>query len=308
MTTGFYSYSHSFLFTHLRWHGGYGALTVMFLTLWTLAAACCVWVITRSCHSQRLRKERRFWGATGLVSVVLMTPLSEPIWRVVPILRQVQFPWRFNGVLAVAATGLLALGVSSIRARRPGPTRVMRAMIGLLALSWVLFTARAIWEAFPEVSPSADKISRRVRQARDAPEYRPRWTPSLREADLERLLLRVGKSGDGLAKVRVAGGAATVVVDLWEPRRIGLRVDTPERRTARHQPAVLSGLERGTRRAGNRSRGEAFSARRSGSSARATGHLSGVTAFSHQRAGVRRQAYHRSGWGSDVGSVPLAAR
>ncbi|MFN8458096.1 MAG: hypothetical protein U0401_26170 [Anaerolineae bacterium] len=61
-----------------------------------------------------------FFFAATLVVIFLMSPLAEPVWRVIPIATLVQFPWRLLGMsaftLAVVAGSLLSQ-VSSIRCR-----------------------------------------------------------------------------------------------------------------------------------------------------------------------------------------------
>lgn len=92
----------------------------------------------------------RPWGTLSLLSFVLQTPLSVPIWEHLPWLSRVQFPWRFgalqmvgccllwscllkehNGrrvwwVLAVLATpALLGAGATALRARPYTLTRTL---------------------------------------------------------------------------------------------------------------------------------------------------------------------------------------
>jgi hypothetical protein len=61
----------------------------------------------------------RFYFALGAAALFLMTPLSEPIWWLIRPLKVLQFPWRFNTLLVVAAAALSALAYYRI----PRPIR-----------------------------------------------------------------------------------------------------------------------------------------------------------------------------------------
>jgi hypothetical protein len=60
------------------------------------------------------RRALYLWQAITAGAVFLMTPLSEPLWRWVPLLVTVQFPWRLG---VVTSTGLAVLGGAVVVAR-----------------------------------------------------------------------------------------------------------------------------------------------------------------------------------------------
>src|SRR5262249_39573359 len=64
----------------------------------------------------------------ALIEAFMTSPLSWPIWAVLPPLQQLEFPWRFNTVLVTVGGGLWALAWTSTR-ERPSPSE-RRAMIG----------------------------------------------------------------------------------------------------------------------------------------------------------------------------------
>ncbi|OGD59187.1 hypothetical protein A3J22_01915 [Candidatus Beckwithbacteria bacterium RIFCSPLOWO2_02_FULL_49_12] len=55
-----------------------------------------------------------FFSLVFVVSVLAMLPLSLPVWRVLPLVRYVQFPWRLLAFATLAAAGLSAWVVKSI--------------------------------------------------------------------------------------------------------------------------------------------------------------------------------------------------
>jgi 6-pyruvoyl-tetrahydropterin synthase related domain len=97
-----YNAEHNFLFTRandpdfIQFNWKISAIAVVLITLTTSAVAC----------SRKLRRERQqLWWAVvvlAIFSVFLMLPLSAFIWRRLPELLYLQFPWRWLLVLGFA--------------------------------------------------------------------------------------------------------------------------------------------------------------------------------------------------------------
>ena len=51
----------------------------------------------------------------ALLSFLMTFPVSGFIWEWFPILQKIQFPWRFNTILAIAAVTVFALAVSEFQ-------------------------------------------------------------------------------------------------------------------------------------------------------------------------------------------------
>jgi hypothetical protein len=63
-----------------------------------------------------------FWFVILVISIVVTLPLSAPLWEVLPMLQNVQFPWRFGVVTTLATAALIAVALSELR-WEPGSTR-----------------------------------------------------------------------------------------------------------------------------------------------------------------------------------------
>ena len=61
-----------------------------------------------------------FWVliTLGAVSIALMLPLSNPLWRALPELRFVQFPWRWLEILDLVFAFLVAAAIAQLQRRR----------------------------------------------------------------------------------------------------------------------------------------------------------------------------------------------
>ena len=57
------------------------------------------------------------WLTSGCLALFLMTPWAEPIWRAVPVLAFVQYPWRYLMLVPVSAAMLTALLLSTVGRR-----------------------------------------------------------------------------------------------------------------------------------------------------------------------------------------------
>jgi hypothetical protein len=94
----------------------------------------------------QLSREERGWRESTLVvascvAFVAMLPFSAPIWKFIPALEAIQFPYRIGGLLSVAVAGLLAATFESLHrhkradngSRRWGYLAVSGAVLWLIA-------------------------------------------------------------------------------------------------------------------------------------------------------------------------------
>lgn len=81
-----------------------------------LLALPALWGLWRWRDSRR--RQVAFFGAALLVYIFLMTAASEPIWKAVPLLQYVQFPWRLLGPAAICLAILLAAALDALAGAR----------------------------------------------------------------------------------------------------------------------------------------------------------------------------------------------
>jgi len=213
-----------------------GRVTIAFLL--TFGVIVCAYVLARgssgAANERAFKRERAFWMCVAAACVLLMTPLSDFVWRLVKPLRTIQFPWRFNTVLCVAAAALIAQAAGSLRrGRRKGALRWAALVVGcVLVLGWVVFTVQVARREFPTLrrgSPAGMDAAylKRLEHGRDAPEYRPANAASTQAGDFENLLSRICRDEGGrMARACAVEGTGTIKVERWQPREIGLRVET----------------------------------------------------------------------------------
>ncbi|HEX8423965.1 MAG TPA: 6-pyruvoyl-tetrahydropterin synthase-related protein [Pyrinomonadaceae bacterium] len=214
-----------------------GRVTSAFLLTFGLVIIC-AFIAARGANAANdnaCKRERIFWLGVAAACVLLMTAAGGFMWRLVTPLQAIQFPWRFNAVLCVAAAPIIAEAVRSLRRGRPrGALRLAAAAVGCaLVLGWVVFTVHVAREEFPSLrrgSPAGMDAAylKRLEQGRDAPEYRPATAASTQTEAFAKLLSGICREGAQLAKACVVEGAGTFTVTRWQPREIALGVETTQ--------------------------------------------------------------------------------
>jgi hypothetical protein len=212
-------------YDYRRWLFGSGDPPKVWFSL-RLLGVCLVptlsWAALWAMVFRSSRDDDRVRAVAWLIFVAgawfLMTPVSLPLWRALPVLQKVQFPWRVAIVLdlAVAATIVLAVkGLdASVRQRRAIVVGVF-VMLPILG-SLVFGTQWARWDLSRRQDHRA-KIARLVAAGASPPEY---FTP---RASVSHAAARaaVAAAPDLLHE---ANGGGHLTVLRRTPRRIEARV------------------------------------------------------------------------------------
>jgi uncharacterized membrane protein len=82
---------------------------------------------------------RAFWIGVAGASLFMMIPLSAPLWRLLPPLQKLQFPWRYQAVLAIATAALATLSWG-----QPWP-RLAKIGAVSIVLVWVALFGRMFY-------------------------------------------------------------------------------------------------------------------------------------------------------------------
>ena len=104
----------------------------------------------------RERAHLTFFALAAAVTIFLMTPLSQPVWELIPFLPYFQFPWRLLGAAAAFLSILGAAGVEGVAQGRKGERErgvfVYLAAIALPILLALPLSQPAPWSPFGEVN------------------------------------------------------------------------------------------------------------------------------------------------------------
>ena len=138
-----YSFNLNFLFSpHVQ--SSQFLSTLSLLTAWTAVVAAGFFIVVVLSKRDALWREGMFWGLVTIASLAIMTPVTVWLWKALPLLRAIQFPWRFNTVMAVATTALAALAIERLRRAWEWKKAAIAACTLLLAMGWILPTARSM--------------------------------------------------------------------------------------------------------------------------------------------------------------------
>lgn len=174
---------------------------------------------------RRFEKIEAFWWATAIASVFMMTPPSNFVWRLLPVLQAVQFPFRFNTILCVAAAALVAITLEKTGFFAKTNWLQNKLLFGAAALAiCAVWCGLLVYAPVGKMSAAAIEASRCAassaairRLELDAHEYTVRAVKTDKIALLERLAAENRLSG---AQHFLRAENANAAIEEWKPRRI----------------------------------------------------------------------------------------
>ena len=114
---------------------------ISWLALSALAACLCALFLK---SNWRKDLTAGFWAAIALVSSAMMFHSSDFLWRLLPQLQAIQFPYRFNTILSIATVALIALALDSMRLPIRGWRILLAAGIVAAIALWFVSDAKTI--------------------------------------------------------------------------------------------------------------------------------------------------------------------
>lgn len=193
-----FGYANSFFFANSSlWDDEFQHLMLASILTTFIVGLCGTAAAIRSKSNERT-SEIYFWAAVMAFTVFMMFPVSNFVWKLIPTLQTVQFPWRYGTVLSVAACLPLALGISSLQGWRTSTSfTIFMIACGSIA-GWVCITMIPVWNTHilgivrfnqaPELFPSS--LIRSASSAQpstlDAPEYVPSGVRTNRSTAIEK--------------------------------------------------------------------------------------------------------------------------
>jgi hypothetical protein len=186
-----------------------------------------------------VRRKAACWFGVGIAAALMMTDVSRPVWAFVPTLQKVQFPFRFGVVVSIAVTALLVLVLPQLKdASAPNASRVL---VLFCAFLWLPYAAWGFSHYANPVRPDDVELKNNViRDRRDQPEYRPRWSQTMAaidwnastnedewsdklDKDYGSLLDRTGARDPSTPRALTTSGSGHAEVVRWGPREITVR-------------------------------------------------------------------------------------
>jgi len=190
------------------------------------------WLFSRMQTHLIIRRETNYWIVVIFLSLFMTLPFSQFIWDLLPALQKIQFPWRFNTILTIAAITVFALAVSQfdeIKFRMHGrnPLIIWFLLLTVLLSSELIYGTNAIF--FNRVEEK--EVIKSLMVSRSPVEYRPYWVP---EENFS--YDNISKLGHETPQLQSDNTDMSWQIKRWQPRAISLLVDaTTESKITVHQ-------------------------------------------------------------------------
>lgn len=150
-------------------------MRLLLLTVVTVAVlAIAFWVA-------RKHREAAFYFWVTVVALFLATQLSEPLWRVLPILHSLPFPTRFLQILVFTVPVVAGLSFPMLRGRGVITVLALFGAVWLVADVWAASKAFSVWRPFP--ADNAAFYGKVLKYRRSILDYWPRWAPAAQDGN-----------------------------------------------------------------------------------------------------------------------------
>lgn len=178
-----------------------------------------VWIVAFRQHDERERLSLLVWPLFVAGAWFLMTPASGFLWKLLPFLQNVQFPWRVSVVLDLAVAITFVTALRDAPAGKNGQFVVTSSSAAaLLVLTGILSAANFAggWKLSRNAEVQ-EKFQTVISMGFDASEYIP--------ASVKLSQVEVFRSLKSVPKVSLDADKGLVSVVQWEARKIILDVD-----------------------------------------------------------------------------------
>ena len=208
-----FTWRKQFIYPNFQLFTGYLGVLVVFMAI----TSYCAFKIARKNSNETVRQENLYWLIVALASSLMTLPLSKPLWKLLPVLQMIQFPWRFNVVLTVATTALTALAVYSFK-RTTTVWYRKKSSIGIWLLILIILSGFCM--VYFNIERLAFDSKTLQKMSQDAPEYRPKWVP---EEIFEQYLVQ--ELSNNLPQAKITTGQGSLAIEKWQPRKIILETN-----------------------------------------------------------------------------------
>lgn len=200
------------------------------LVLAALGAAFTIW--DKGVKQRSLYHWLGFAAPLAAVLALMQMPLSAGLWRAIPLLAFVQFPWRLTGPLSLLLSVLAGAGVALVAQRIRQPA-LRIAWVGIALLLTIVAATPWLYSTYVPDAPTASIVEVQNFERRTnfiggtaAGEYLPRWVAVMPDPDR---LLGLYAQADVIPRLQPS--SAVVVEDMaWDMKGAALtlqaRVDT----------------------------------------------------------------------------------
>jgi hypothetical protein len=214
--------------TGIPWYFSY-KMRILVITIWTVIfSGTSYWLTRRYSTSGMARRLAAFYLGTTVAAFFLMLRQSAIVWRVIPVLPLLQFPFRLSTFLVMAAAALSCLAFGSLKQKgaRYGAAAIMLSLLGWIAADAVF--ARQAYSVWRYVPP--ERAAQNAGLLRTQKEHYAFWPKAARVIDLSTVAALekfIAAHPPKQAHLTGEAAAGSALVESWKPRKVLLKVDAP---------------------------------------------------------------------------------
>lgn len=182
LTDNYFYYGFHFFFTDKEINKEYKQELLLMIGTMEIAGIASATLYIMS-SKEKINRIVLFWFFITLFCFFMMTPLSDPIWKIFWILQIIQFPFRYGTILSLSVTILIGLAITKVKEITSIKSFIVAILIWTSIVSWLYFTTVSLWKHYlNNVDVKLPVIQHEV------PEYRPRWASKELEINLKRFI------------------------------------------------------------------------------------------------------------------------
>jgi hypothetical protein len=201
-------------------------MRIAVITLWSLlfcGASC--WLIRRYAEAARIRRHSAFYAGLVMTAFFLMLRQSAIVWRIVPLLKLMQFPHRLNVFVVLAEAALAALAFATLR---KGGFRLLSAVICLSLMGWGLAdiaSARQAFSSWRNIPPArAERAAGLLRTQQEYFSFWPKPAKVMEYLAIPQLERFITLHPPKHTELTGAAAQGTALVRRWNAREVLLDV------------------------------------------------------------------------------------
>jgi uncharacterized membrane protein len=207
-------YKNNFLFTFDKFQAGLRSFYLPLhieVVLEVILSISIILLIRKSGQRLSNTSQQKFFIFLFIVAFLLTTPLSKPIWNIVPGFPFLQFPWRWVMVMELSLCLLIGAIFSLKEVSGLGLTTLKKRVVVYLIITLSLVSLNMILKG-------SHLISRITVATVDVREYTP-----IRAGDMKKII-----SETGIQKASVVSGRALIDIVEWKSENRVISVEASE--------------------------------------------------------------------------------
>ena len=204
----------------------------LLVTLATLPVIVALFLLIRRFEqADRSRRIALFYLSMALLYFFLMTRASGFIWETVPLLKDLQYPFRLNVILVVCVAALASLAGPYLLQSR---ARAITLFLAVIVAGWLGADVWAFPRAFSDLQSGPDRGEQRatewVRMRMDPPEMWPKpsnvdLSTAQNFAAFQRFVAMHPPKTAQLEALSTGKTSGTARAESWQPRHVVLKVE-----------------------------------------------------------------------------------